>query len=282
MRLKDILSEDIDKETFVKLLKNKAEFDITNTGTKLKATTVAQYGTEEADKILGVQLPKVKTVADIMGVEWKMLYAKQFVQHPGYMGGKKRPVWTYALTGTDKDGHEITYWKYEGQVAGGGQSHIYVNKDTHSKIKLSWIIDPKNKAKAKTYAKRYLEGKKKREAQMAKMSKKKITDKDIRKLISDSNIYKEFKAQGVRLEHIFRWRLIFQIDATSKNLYKQPISKAYSFAPWPGGRIKLKVERLVGEREIKQGYADSPTQQKSLGVFDTVTDALKEVRKYQA
>lgn len=279
MRLKDLLTEDVDKETFVKLLKNKAEFDITNTGTKLKATTIAQYGTPEADKILGIQLPKVKTAAEVMGVEWKMLYAKQFVQHPGYMGGKKRPVWTYALTGNDRDGTEVTYWKYEGQVAGGGQSHVYVDKDTHSKTKLSWIIDPKNKVKAKNYPKKYLEGKKKRAAQMEKMRKRKLTDKDIRRLIVSSNIYQGFKADGVRLEHIFRWRLIFLVNPTSDNLYGRPLGTAYSFIPMSGGRIKVRYERLLGDHEIKQGYADSTATLNTLGIFDSMSDALRSVKK---
>lgn len=116
----------------------KDEYEFINKRT-FKPDALISPHSQQAQKILGRQLPKVETLATKLGIEWKAFYVKRFVQRD-YR--KERLVWTYILVGTDQYDNEITYYKYEGGTSGSGQSYIYANK--RNRTKLSWAIDTSN------------------------------------------------------------------------------------------------------------------------------------------
>ncbi len=275
MLIKDILTEDIDKDTFVKLLKQKGTYDITNTGSKFEATIIEPYGSETASKILKTQQAKIDTAAKVMGVTWKILYANQFSQNGGYMNRKaNRPVWTYVLVGEDSKGNEVSYWKYEGAVAGGGQSHVFVNKDKNSKEKLSNIIDPKNKNWASKYIQQSIAAGAKREADKAALKgKKKLTVDELGELLQKSvklkNILAKHNARLVKPKDL-NWRVV-KMPKTDKGY-----GRAYIFKPSNQGRVKLLHSYLDGKRELKRGYSDFGGAT-DYGVHNTLNDAISRM-----
>ena len=121
--------------------------------------------TDQAEQILGrIQLPKVNKLAEILGIEWNAMHVKRFAQDQGYgyrQGSRQRMVWSYILVGTDEDGNEIAYYKYEGGTGGSGQSYVYSNK--RNKTKLSILLKSTTEE-----AKRMLQGGKKKFKRPAK------------------------------------------------------------------------------------------------------------------
>jgi hypothetical protein len=264
------------KDIFVKTLKGKGKYQITTTGSVFDAKVVVPYDSDEAKKILRTQLPKVETAAEVMGVTWKVLYATQFMQGADYMstGKHSHPAWTYVLVGSDSKGNEVAYWKYEGQVAGGGQSNVFVNKDKNSKEKLSNIIDSKNKKWASKYVAASVEAGAKNAADKAALKgKKKLTVDELGTLLQKAPKVRNLVAKGnakVMKPEGLNWRVVNRAPAKPK---KKPAGRAYIFKPSSQGRVKLIHQGLYGITELKRGYADFGYSTE-VGVFNTLTDAI--------
>jgi hypothetical protein len=137
----------------LKLLEEKSvTFNITPR-TKIEGTKV-DFGSQEADQILGVQLKKVNLAAKLLGISWHTLIYKTIDQGSHYLDYEARKdnkihkTNVYALVGTTEKGTEVTYYKYEGNVAGGSKSTLVYNKDPKSTLPLSTVtnyVDYKNK-----------------------------------------------------------------------------------------------------------------------------------------
>lgn len=92
---------------------------------------------DEAQKIISkIQRPKIDDLAQKLEIQWTMLFAKSHEQHDRWRG-TSRLVWSYILVGTDRNGNEIAYYKYEAGP-GSGQSHVYGNRK--NKTKLTWVL----------------------------------------------------------------------------------------------------------------------------------------------
>jgi hypothetical protein len=281
MLIRDILKEDADKDTFVKLLKQKGTYDITNTGSKFEATIIEPYGSDLANKIIKTQQAKVQEAGEILGVTWELLYAKQFMQGPHYYyrNRKPHPAWTYVLVGHDDKGNEVAYWKYEGAVAGGGQSNIFVNKDKNSKIKLSDILYPKNRKWAVNYVQTAVENKAKLDAEKAELkTKKKLTDEEIGQTLQRSVAIKSFiKNHSAVLkppsENSTHWRLIFpETNAHS--------GKLYEFRPSTQGRVKLAADHLQAARFSGPFQGPYASQDIYKTLQDAVNATIKSAKHY--
>jgi NADH:ubiquinone oxidoreductase subunit len=114
--------------------------------TKIEGTKV-DFVSQESEQILGVQLKKVNLAAKMLGISWHTLIYKTIDQGPHYMdyqarqNNKIHKANVYALVGTTKKGTEVSYYKYEGNVAGGSKSMLVYNKDPKSSLPLSTVTD---------------------------------------------------------------------------------------------------------------------------------------------
>lgn len=113
-----------------------------------EAERVFDYGTKQANDVLGQQQKKVERVADKLNITWKKLYVKRIWrrQRGGYPDLQirtfvRRPdkqIFTYVLVGNDSEGNEFKYYKYEAHSPQSGQSYVYGND--RNQIKLSWVL----------------------------------------------------------------------------------------------------------------------------------------------
>jgi hypothetical protein len=289
MKIRDILQEDVDKATFVKLLKNKGTYDITTTGSKFDAKIIEPYGSTKSKEILKTQQAKVDTAAEVLGVQWKILYANRFMQGSSYMTSNKHshPAWTYVLVGEDDKGNEVAYWKYEGAVAGGGQSHIFVNKDKRTKEKLSNIIDPKNLKWAQNYIPNILKYVAKDNAEKAALKgKKKLTHEEIGEKLKKSarlrNIISQGNAWLVQPPNM-SWRLVYSTPQHKTKDGKR-YGRSYTFDPSTQGRVKLAQRTLYGMASLRQGTdvnTGYPNYNRTYqhGIFNTVDDAIRSLSR---
>lgn len=149
--------------------------------------------TEQAETILGrVQLPKVNKLADILGIEWNAMYVKRFMQSKAYNTKQGRMVWSYILVGTDEDGNEIAYYKYEGGTGGSGQSYVYSNK--RNKTKLSILLKSTTEE-----AKKMLQGRTKDVYKARRIAKKRVTEAKYSEQPQEMYFMVEDTGEGVKL-----------------------------------------------------------------------------------
>lgn len=94
------------------------------------------YSTKPA--IAAEHIRKVNKVATKLGITWSSAYVQFFNQGKDYTGRGGGQKLTFDVIGSDAEGNQYMYDKYEGNVAGGGNSFLVGGKG--GKLKVNDVI----------------------------------------------------------------------------------------------------------------------------------------------
>lgn len=94
------------------------------------------YSTKSA--IAAEHIRKVNKVATKLGITWSSAYVQFFNQEKDYTGRGGGQKLTFDVIGSDAEGNQYMYDKYEGNVAGGGNSFLVGGKG--GKLKVNDVI----------------------------------------------------------------------------------------------------------------------------------------------